>query len=57
MAPTQMTVAQKKQLVVKETDYQLIAKNLYKLGAVLSQPGEGDIDYPIIFTSRKLSIT
>jgi hypothetical protein len=32
MAPSEMTVAQKKQLVVKETDYQLIAGNLYKLG-------------------------
>jgi hypothetical protein len=28
-----MTVAQKKQLVVKSMDYQLIAGNLYKLGA------------------------
>jgi hypothetical protein len=28
-----MTVAQKKQLVVKATDYQLIAGKLYKLGA------------------------
>jgi hypothetical protein len=26
------------------------------LGAVLSQPGEGDIDHPIDFASRKLSI-
>lgn len=26
------------------------------LGAVLSQPGEGDIDHPIAFASRKLSI-
>jgi hypothetical protein len=26
------------------------------LGIVLSQPGEGDIDHPITFTSRKLSI-
>jgi hypothetical protein len=26
------------------------------LGAVLSQPGEGDIDHPIYFASRKLSI-
>jgi hypothetical protein len=33
MAPSDMTVAQKKQLVVKSTDYQLIAGNLYKLGA------------------------
>jgi hypothetical protein len=33
MAPSEMTVAQKKQLVVKETNYQLIAGNLYKLGA------------------------
>jgi hypothetical protein len=33
MAPSEMTVAQKKQLVVKATDYQLIAGNLYKLGA------------------------
>lgn len=28
-----MTVAQKKQLVVKSADYHLIAGNLYKLGA------------------------
>jgi hypothetical protein len=27
------------------------------LGTVLSQPGEGDIDHPISFASRKLSIT
>jgi hypothetical protein len=33
MAPSEMIVAQKKQLVVKETDYQLIAGNLYKMGA------------------------
>jgi hypothetical protein len=33
LAPSNMTVAQKKQLVVKATDYQLIARNLYKLGA------------------------
>jgi hypothetical protein len=33
MAPSDMTVAQKKQLVVKESNYQLIAGNLYKLGA------------------------
>jgi hypothetical protein len=26
------------------------------LGAVLSQPEEGDIDHPIVFASRKLSI-
>jgi hypothetical protein len=32
MAPSYMTVAQKKELVVKETYYQLIATNLYKLG-------------------------
>jgi len=32
MAPLDMTVAQKKQLVVKVADYQLIAENLYKLG-------------------------
>jgi hypothetical protein len=25
------------------------------LGAMLSQPGEGDIDHPIVFSSRKLS--
>jgi hypothetical protein len=25
------------------------------LGAVLAQPGEGDIDHPIYFASRKLS--
>jgi hypothetical protein len=33
MAPLEMTVAQKKQLVVKEIDYHLIAVNLYKLDA------------------------
>jgi len=33
MAPLDMIVAQKKQLVVKLVDYQLIAGNLYKLGA------------------------
>jgi hypothetical protein len=27
------------------------------LGVVLSQPGEGDIDHPIAFASRKLSIS
>jgi len=32
MASSNMTVAQKKQLVVKEKYYQLIARNLYKLG-------------------------
>jgi hypothetical protein len=32
-APSNMTVAQKKQLVVKVIDYQLITGNLYKLGA------------------------
>jgi hypothetical protein len=32
VAPPEFTVAQKKQLVVKATDYQLIAGNLYKLG-------------------------
>jgi hypothetical protein len=32
MAPSDMTVAQKKQLVVKAVDYQLIAGNIYKLG-------------------------
>jgi hypothetical protein len=33
MAPSEMTVAQKKQLVVKVANYQLIAWNFYKLGA------------------------
>jgi hypothetical protein len=33
MAPSDMIVAHKKQLVVKEIDYQLIAGNLYKMGA------------------------
>jgi hypothetical protein len=33
MAPSDITVAQNKKLVVKETYYQLIAGNLYKLGA------------------------
>jgi hypothetical protein len=33
VAPSEFTVAQKKQLVVKATNYQLIAGNLYKLGA------------------------
>lgn len=32
MAPAHYTVAQKKQLVVKAADYQLIADQLYKLG-------------------------
>jgi hypothetical protein len=32
VAPPEFTVAQKKQLVVKATNYQLIAGNLYKLG-------------------------
>jgi hypothetical protein len=32
VTPPEFTVAQKKQLVVKVTDYQLIAGNLYKLG-------------------------
>jgi hypothetical protein len=32
MAPSNMKVAQKKQLVVKKTDYQLIPCNIYKLG-------------------------
>jgi hypothetical protein len=32
MALTDMTIAQKKQLVVKSMDYQLIAGKLYKLG-------------------------
>jgi hypothetical protein len=26
------------------------------LGAVLAQPGEGDIDHPLAFSRRKLSI-
>jgi hypothetical protein len=33
VAPPDFIVAQKKQLVVKATDYQLIVGNLYKLGA------------------------
>jgi hypothetical protein len=33
MDPSEITVAQNKQLVVKEVDYQLIAGNLYKMGA------------------------
>jgi hypothetical protein len=33
VAPPDFTVVQKKQLVVKATNYQLIAGNLYKLGA------------------------
>jgi hypothetical protein len=33
MDPSKMTIAQKKKLVVKETNYQLIVGNLYKLGA------------------------
>jgi hypothetical protein len=32
MAPSDMTIAQKKQLVVKATNYQLIVGSLYKLG-------------------------
>jgi hypothetical protein len=31
MAPSEMTVVQKKQLVVRATKYQLTAGNLYKL--------------------------
>lgn len=27
------------------------------LGAVLAEPGEGDIDHPLAFSSRKLSTT
>jgi len=27
------------------------------LGAVLAQEGEGDIDHPMVFSSRKLSTT
>jgi hypothetical protein len=33
VAPSDFTVVQKKKLVVKAVDYQLIAGNLYKLGA------------------------
>jgi hypothetical protein len=33
MAPSDMIVAQKKLLVVKASDYQLIVGNLYKMGA------------------------
>jgi hypothetical protein len=33
MIPSEMTVAQKKELVVKATNYKLIARNLYKMGA------------------------
>jgi hypothetical protein len=33
VAPLQFIVAQKKQLVMKATDYQLITVNSYKLGA------------------------
>jgi hypothetical protein len=32
VAPYDMIIAWKKKLVVKETDYHLIARNLYKLG-------------------------
>ena len=32
MAPSDMTIVQKKQLVVKDQDHQLIAGSLYKLG-------------------------
>jgi hypothetical protein len=32
MAPSGMTVAKRKQLVIKEEDYWLIAGKLYKLG-------------------------
>jgi hypothetical protein len=32
VTPPEFTVCKKKQLVVKETNYQLIAGNLYKLG-------------------------
>jgi hypothetical protein len=30
---------------------------IHSIGHILSQPGEGDIDHPISFESRKLSIT
>jgi hypothetical protein len=33
MAPSEMTMVQKKHLVFKAVDYQLIVGNLYKLGA------------------------
>jgi hypothetical protein len=33
VAPPDFTVVQKNKLVVKETNYQLITRNLYKLGA------------------------
>jgi len=33
VAPSNMTVVRKKQLVVKEKNYQIIIGNLYKLGA------------------------
>jgi hypothetical protein len=29
----------------------------HRIGHVLSQPGDGDIDHPIVFSSRKLSIS
>ena len=32
VAPTDMSTSQKKQLVVKSSDFQLIARQLYKLG-------------------------
>jgi hypothetical protein len=34
MDPLEMIVEKNKQLIVKEENYQLIAKNLYKLGAM-----------------------
>jgi hypothetical protein len=33
LSPPKFTIVQKKQIVVKATDYQLIAGKLYKLGA------------------------
>jgi hypothetical protein len=33
MSPLELTIARKNQLIVKAIDYQLIAWNLYKLGA------------------------
>jgi hypothetical protein len=39
----------------KEFHVQVDASSI-ALGVVLCQPGEGDIDHPIVFESRKLSI-
>jgi hypothetical protein len=51
MALSNMTVVQKKQLVVKSVEYQLIAGNLYKLGAyVILRECVLEYEIPMILT-------